>query len=190
MDLTPSEFRARFALDANRDAIKQQSQSTPAATLTNTSRISASKTQSNGMTPNQVMLNGSSSANGDTSVYWWCAGDSKGVDSAGCCSPIQNQGECGDCWAFAASETIETQTCVTNGLDSVTKLSPQEFADCLTASCDTGGFDTMGYKMAQSKGTETLSNYPIVSTQSGRLGSCRSSSVSTGRVTGYQVVWH
>jgi C1A family cysteine protease len=108
-------------------------------------------------------------------VFSYCPGSD--------CSPMQNQGACGDCWAFAAAEVLETQISVDGG--GLTRLSPQEYADCLTQSCETGGYPEMGWKLAQAKGTETLSNYPISSTGSGNLGSCREQSVSTGQVSSY-----
>jgi len=111
----------------------------------------------------------------DIDVYSYCPSAD--------CSPIQNQGVCGDCWAFAASEVLETQISLNSG--TLTRLSPQEYADCLTRSCNTGGNVQYGWKFAQQYGTQTLANYPIVSTRSGNLGQCREQAVSTGQVNSY-----
>lgn len=43
---------------------------------------------------------------------------------------VKNQGECGSCWAFTATECIETQWAIAN--NPLTKLSVQEFISCST----------------------------------------------------------
>jgi hypothetical protein len=118
-----------------------------------------------------------------STIFWY---DNVGLSVVG---KKKTPGYCGDCWAFASTEVLETQTCIEAGFGTapVVRLSPQELADCLTASCDTGGRAEMGWELAEKKGIELLSNYPITSTNSGQLGSCRETSVSTGRVTSYQV---
>jgi cathepsin B len=48
----------------------------------------------------------------------------------GCIHPIRDQGQCGSCWAFAASEVLSDRTCIaSNGTENVV-LSPQYLLSC------------------------------------------------------------
>jgi KDEL-tailed cysteine endopeptidase len=61
----------------------------------------------------------------------------------GACTPIYNQGQCGSCWAFSATETIESYLFLGGG--SLTPLSISQIVDCDTAGEDegcNGGFPT------------------------------------------------
>lgn len=60
--------------------------------------------------------------------------DSNGCDyrKGTCVTPVKDQGQCGSCWAFSATESVETAQCmVGNGLD---KLSPQQLVDCASTA--------------------------------------------------------
>ena len=47
-----------------------------------------------------------------------------------CVHPIRDQGQCGSCWAFAASEVLSDRFCIkTNGNTNVV-LSPQDLVSC------------------------------------------------------------
>jgi len=54
-------------------------------------------------------------------------------------SPIQNQGQCGSCWTFSATATLESRWAIVNG-GSVPKLSEQNIVDCChtQSSCQSG----------------------------------------------------
>jgi len=43
---------------------------------------------------------------------------------------IKNQGQCGSCWAFSATEAIESQLVLTSGGELEIDLSPQQIASC------------------------------------------------------------
>src|SRR5689334_7789099 len=61
----------------------------------------------------------------------------------GVCTPIYNQGQCGSCWAFSATETIESYHAVQGS--TLTGLSIEQIVDCDTAGEDQGcegGFPT------------------------------------------------
>lgn len=51
-------------------------------------------------------------------------------------SVVQNQGSCGDCWAFATSEMLTDRCCITKQFYSL--LSPQELLDCTIGTCSGG----------------------------------------------------
>lgn len=51
-------------------------------------------------------------------------------DTRGVVTPVKNQGQCGSCWAFSATEQIESQL-VLAGSPAV-ELSPQQLASCVT----------------------------------------------------------
>merc|ERR1712232_852493 len=55
-------------------------------------------------------------------------------------TPIKNQGQCGSCWAFSATEAIESQLALTGGDDYSIELSPQQITSC-TPSTGTYGSD-------------------------------------------------
>jgi C1A family cysteine protease len=55
-------------------------------------------------------------------------------------TPIKNQGQCGSCWAFSATEAIESQLALTGGDEWSIELSPQQITSC-TPSTGTYGSD-------------------------------------------------
>jgi len=56
-------------------------------------------------------------------------------------APIQNQGQCGSCWTFSASATLESRWAIVHGMaGNVPKLSEQNLVDC----CHTGNSDASG----------------------------------------------
>lgn len=55
-------------------------------------------------------------------------------------TPIKNQGQCGSCWAFSATEAIESQLALIGGDEYQIELSPQQITSC-TPSTGTYGSD-------------------------------------------------
>merc|ERR1739845_217920 len=55
-------------------------------------------------------------------------------------TPIKNQGQCGSCWAFSATEAIESQLALKGGDEYSIELSPQQITSC-TPSTGTYGSD-------------------------------------------------
>jgi len=80
----------------------------------------------------------------------------------GVCTPVYNQGQCGSCWAFSATETIESYFVIDGG--QLTQLSMQQIVDCDTQGQDqgcNGGFPSGAYQYVQSAGgLDPLSDYP------------------------------
>jgi len=112
------------------------------------------------------------------------AAPTKAIDwvAAGKTTPIKNQLQCGSCWAFSATETIETANLITGKLKNPTHestwLSPQEIVDCDTEmyGCEGGWpFQAMSWVISQG-GLDTESSYPYT----GVGGTCASASGKIG----------
>jgi len=56
-------------------------------------------------------------------------------------TPVKNQGQCGSCWAFSATEAIESQMILGSGGKSDFTLSPQQIASCTPS---TGTYGSQG----------------------------------------------
>lgn len=71
-------------------------------------------------------------------------------------TPVKNQGQCGSCWAFSATEAIESQVILASGEKYDFTLSPQQIASCApntgTYGCDgcNGGFTEGAYEYVKS----------------------------------------
>jgi len=93
----------------------------------------------------------------------------------GVCTPIYNQGQCGSCWAFSATETIESYHAFKSGKQAV-GLSMEQIVDCDTAGEDQGcegGFPTGAYQYVESAGgIDSYSSYPYTAGE-GQAGQCQ-----------------
>jgi len=105
-----------------------------------------------------------------------CSPDPTNYDwnSCGVITPVYNQGQCGSCWAFSATETIESYFALGGG--SLTGLSMEQIVDCDTAGEDqgcNGGFPSGAYQYVESAGgLDPLSDYPYTAGE-GESGSCQ-----------------
>jgi C1A family cysteine protease len=94
--------------------------------------------------------------------------------SAGVVTPVYNQGQCGSCWAFSATETIESYFAVGGG--PLTQLSMEQIVDCDTQGQDqgcNGGFPSGAYQYVQGAGgIDSYSSYPYTA-EGGQSGSCQ-----------------
>jgi hypothetical protein len=78
-------------------------------------------------------------------------------------TPVKNQEQCGSCWAFSATEQIESDTMRTLGTTYV--LSPQQLVSCDKSShgCN-GGWTEHAYNYVKDAGgIEQNSDYPYTS---------------------------
>jgi len=89
-----------------------------------------------------------------------------------CVSAVYNQGQCGSCWAFSATEEIESMNCLQGRSGgSADHLSMQQIVDCDTTcyGCN-GGWTYLAYQYVISAGgIDSLSSYPYTA----QTGSCQ-----------------
>jgi len=96
-----------------------------------------------------------------------------------CVTAVKNQEQCGSCYAFSATETVESSYCLhgNNGYPTNTlyTLSPQQIVDCSTAygnsGCN-GGWYYYAWNYLAQYGQEQEASYPYT----GREGRCAYSS--------------
>jgi len=75
-------------------------------------------------------------------------------------SPVKNQEQCGSCWAFSTTESVESQWFLAN--NSMPILGPQQIVDCDTQSsgCN-GGWTYWAFEyLMQAGGQESEASYP------------------------------
>lgn len=104
-------------------------------------------------------------------------GSATSVDWAGVyTTPIKDQGYCGSCWAFAASEQIESDSMRTLGTNYI--LAPEQLVECDRTSmgCN-GGLQERAYSYVErTGGIEEEVNYPYTSGVDGSTSACSSDS--------------
>jgi len=95
-------------------------------------------------------------------------------------TPVYNQGECGSCWAFSATEAIESQWFLAGKVNPIASLSMEQIVQCdpYDYGCD-GGWPYNAYKyvISVSKGLDSYSSYPYTSGD-GVTGQCKFNSGS------------
>jgi len=112
------------------------------------------------------------------------------TDCGGVCTAVYNQGQCGSCWAFSATETIESYNAL--GGQTLVGLSMEQIVDCDTGGQDqgcNGGFPTGAYTyVEQAGGIESYSDYPYTA-EGGESGTCAFNQADiVAHVTGFRSV--
>jgi len=105
----------------------------------------------------------------------------------GMVTPVKNQEQCGSCWAFSATETIESAYMKKHGLTNVTMqpLSPQQIVDCdnFDGGCGGGNPPTAYQYIQMAGGQETNAAYPYKAVN----GQCAfQASKIYAKITGWQ----
>jgi len=105
----------------------------------------------------------------------------------GAVTPVKDQGQCGSCWAFSATEAIESQWFLAG--NELPVLAPQQIVDCDKGRGDQGcdGGDTVtAYAYVQAAGgQEDESDYPYKAVD----GSCHfSAGKAVAKVTGFNYI--
>ena len=77
----------------------------------------------------------------------------------GAVNPVQDQGQCGSCWAFSSVAAMEGAHFLATG--KLLKLSEQQFVDCDPQSegCN-GGLEIWAFQYAKKNGLELETDYP------------------------------
>lgn len=108
----------------------------------------------------------------------------------GAVTPVQDQGDCGDCWAFATTGVLEGAFKISTG--KLTKLSEQMLVDCddYASGCTGGGAD-LGIWWVEDNGLSSEATYPYTSGKAGKAGSCKkglSKAIPSGAVSDFSDV--
>jgi len=116
----------------------------------------------------------------------------KSIDwnAKGVLTPIKNQGQCGSCWAFSATEQLESQYFQKFGV--LKELSPQQITSCDTTCNGCGGgnpIEAWNY-VSGFGGQEPNSDYPYTSGNTQQTGTCKSKSADVIEDVGanYQLI--
>jgi C1A family cysteine protease len=105
-------------------------------------------------------------------------------------TPVKDQGQCGSCWAFSATEAIESYAAL-SGKYSLLSLSAQQINSCdkTDGGCNGGNTETAYGYVKSAGGLELASDYPYTSGTTGKTGTCNfvASKVAV-KITGYKAV--
>jgi C1A family cysteine protease len=83
-----------------------------------------------------------------------------GINKTGVVTPVKNQAQCGSCWAFSATETIESAWALAG--NTLTALAPQQIVSCDTVDqgCN-GGWPYHAYEyVIAAGGMVSETNFP------------------------------
>jgi cathepsin F len=85
---------------------------------------------------------------------------------------VKDQGQCGSCWAFSATENIESMSALAG--NQLIELAPEQIVDCDTVDqgCNGGDTPTAFQYVQQQGGLDTEASYPYTAGDSGEGGSC------------------
>lgn len=114
------------------------------------------------------------------------APDALDWSAQGATTPVKDQGNCGSCWAYSATEGIEAGLFMATGQNI--KLSQQQVVSCdkSDGGCNGGDLPTAFEYVQNNGGIDTESDYPDTSSGTGRTGSCKKSKPSVVQITDYE----
>jgi C1A family cysteine protease len=100
-------------------------------------------------------------------------------------TPVKNQEQCGSCWAFSATESIESAWVLANNTQQI--LGPQQIVDCdhNDGGCGGGNTETAYEYVIKAGGQETAKDYPYT----GQNGACKfHSSEVAAKITSWKYI--
>merc|ERR1719333_1305037 len=106
--------------------------------------------------------------------------DSLDWTAKGAVTPVKDQGQCGSCWSFSTTGSLEGAAEISTG--KLVSMSEQQFVDCDTAQdqgCN-GGLMDNAFTYAKTTAICTEASYPY----EGRDGTCKKSSCTAALVEG------
>jgi C1A family cysteine protease len=106
----------------------------------------------------------------------------------GAVTDVKDQGQCGSCWAFSATEAIESYYFLHAG--KLLELSPQQITSCdkVDGGCNGGNTETAYQYVHKAGGIETSADYPYTS-GGGQTGVCKFNQAKVAvQVAGYKSV--
>jgi len=109
-------------------------------------------------------------SNDDTPIDW---------RDQGLVNAVQDQGQCGSCWAFGSLQAVENRDAIATG--TLLKFSEQQLVDCVEncAGCN-GGMEKYAYEHFEDHDTMMETSYPYM----GVDGTCHEVDGTGVRTTG------
>lgn len=103
----------------------------------------------------------------------------------GVVSAVKNQGNCGSCWAYSATEEIESMWVLAG--NKPINLSPQQIISCDKNDLGCNGGDTItAYKyVMKAGGMASEKEYKDTSERTGKNGRCKKFEVAGGEISGH-----
>lgn len=117
------------------------------------------------------------------------APDALDWSTQGATTPVKDQGGCGSCWAFSATEGVESGVFMATG--QLPTLSTQQIISCDHEEVDGGGCDggdlpgAFAYVMAAG-GMDSAEDYPDTSHRFGVTGTCKWSGNTVAQVASWK----
>jgi len=107
--------------------------------------------------------------------------------TAGKVGPVKDQGQCGSCWAFSATGSVESAISIATGA-APGNYSEQQLVSCSSASGNngsSGGWYYWAWNYMKVNAQEKTSQYPYTSGKFGQTGTCTASGSGVAKVSSY-----
>jgi len=103
----------------------------------------------------------------------------------GATTPVKDQAGCGDCWAYATAEGIESAVFMSQ--NQLVPLSEQQLTSCDTSDDGCGGGNAYyALQYVSKNGIDSQKDYPDISSQTGKTETCTWNGNIAAKVTSYR----